>query len=192
MDHSYRQSNGEVNGNSTQEQGGRNQRFGRRFRQRFGGRGNQPQMQPAPMPAELLEPVAQSDHVTRIFAFVEDLFFVTKMNETARKLNVKVAFAKTVDELFEKIDAEPEAYKPALVVFDLNNVNAKPLSAIPKLKARFKKSASIMGFVPHVQGDLKVKAIEAGCDTVVPRSAFSQSLPQLLRRYGAPEEQDQL
>jgi len=36
-----------------------------------------------------------------------------------------------------------------------------------------------------VQGELKQKAQEAGCDTVLPRSAFSQSLPQILRRYAA-------
>ena len=39
----------------------------------------------------------------------------------------------------------------------------------------------------HV-GDLKLKAQEAGCDMVLPRSAFSQNLPQLLRRHGAAEE----
>jgi hypothetical protein len=35
-----------------------------------------------------------------------------------------------------------------------------------------------------------MKAIEAGCDTVMPRSAFSQSLPNLLRRYGLEEEDE--
>jgi hypothetical protein len=40
----------------------------------------------------------------------------------------------------------------------------------------------------HIQGDLKVKAQEAGCDMVVPRSAFSQNLAQILRRHGAPDE----
>jgi hypothetical protein len=39
-----------------------------------------------------------------------------------------------------------------------------------------------------VQGELKMKAQEAGCDMVVPRSAFSQNLAQILRRHGAPEE----
>jgi hypothetical protein len=51
-----------------------------------------------------------------------------------------------------------------------------------------KKATSIVGFVSHVQGDLKVKALDAGCDAVMPRSAFSQNLPQLLRRHGATEE----
>jgi hypothetical protein len=43
-----------------------------------------------------------------------------------------------------------------------------------------------------LQGDLKAKAIEAGCDMVVPRSAFSQNLPSLLRRHGMEHELEAL
>jgi hypothetical protein len=76
------------------------------------------------------------------------------------------------------------------VVFDLNNLNAKPMTLIPKLKTKLKKATSIVGFLNHLQGELKAKAIEAGCDAVMPRSAFSQTLPNLLRRYGVEEEED--
>jgi hypothetical protein len=41
-----------------------------------------------------------------------------------------------------------------------------------------------------LQSELKAKAIEAGCDAVMPRSAFSQTLPNLLRRYGLEEEEE--
>jgi CheY-like chemotaxis protein len=78
--------------------------------------------------------------------------------------------------------------KPSLIIFDLNNAGIKPLTLIPKLKTKLKKT-SIIGFLSHVQGDLKQKAHEVGCDMVLPRSAFSQNLPQLLRRHGAPEEE---
>ena len=89
-----------------------------------------------------------------------------------------------------KLTDLPEAERPKLVVFDLNNVGAKPMSLIPKLKTKLKKATSIIGFLNHLQGELKAKAIEAGCDTVMPRSAFSQSLPNLLRRYGLEEEEE--
>jgi hypothetical protein len=72
----------------------------------------------------------------------------------------------------------------------LNNLNAKPMTLIPKFKSKFKKAVSIIGFLNHLQGDLKMKAVEAGCDSVMPRSAFSQSLPVLLRRYGVEEEEE--
>ena len=32
-----------------------------------------------------------------------------------------------------------------------------------------------------------MKAVDAGCDMVVPRSAFSQNLPQILRRHATTE-----
>jgi hypothetical protein len=139
-----------------------------------------------PAPAAIRE-----DAPTRIYCFIEDLFFLAKIQETARKLGVKVEFIKGGDkESVAKLTDMPEEERPKLLVFDLNNLNAKPISLIPKFKAKLKKATSIIGFLNHLQGDLKMKAIEAGCDTVMPRSAFSQSLPNLLRRYGLEEEED--
>jgi len=127
---------------------------------------------------------------TRIFCFIEDLFFLAKIQESARKLGVKVEFVKGDKDQVARICDVPENERPALLVFDLNNLNAKPMALIPKFKTKFKKTVSIIGFLNHLQGDLKLKAIEAGCDVVMPRSAFSQSLPNLLRRYGLEEEEE--
>ena len=132
-------------------------------------------------------PQQAEDANSRIFGFVDDLFFLAKIQETARKLNVKVEFCKSEKELSDHIKENGEE-KPSLIIFDLNNANIKPLTLIPKLKSKLKKT-SIIGFLSHVQGDLKQKAHEVGCDMVLPRSAFSQNLPQLLRRHGAPEEE---
>ena len=132
----------------------------------------------------------REDAPTRIYCFIEDLFFLAKIQETARKLGVKVEFVKGDKDQIARIYDAPESEKPALLVFDLNNLNAKPMALIPKFKAKFKKAVSIIGFLNHLQGDLKMKAIEAGCDTVMPRSAFSQSLPVLLRRYGVEEQEE--
>ena len=151
------------------------------------GRGGRPGFAPAYAPVEP-EPLPPNDDAnSRIFAFVDDLFFQAKIQETARKLNVKVEFVKNEKDMLERIKLNGEE-KPSLVIFDMNNVNAKPLTLIPKLKSKLKKT-SIIGFLSHVQGDLKQKAHEVGCDMVLPRSAFSQNLPQLLRRHGAPEDE---
>jgi hypothetical protein len=132
----------------------------------------------------------REDAQTRIFFFIEDLFFLAKIQEAARKLGVKVEFVKGDKETLLRLTGGDEAERPALLVFDLNNLNAKPMTMIPKFKAKLKKATSIIGFLNHLQGDLKMKAIEAGCDTVMPRSAFSQSLPNLLRRYGVEEKEE--
>ena len=135
-------------------------------------------------------PIAE-DAPTRIYFFIEDLFFYAKINETARKLGVKIAFIKSDKESLAELLALEEDGRPGLIVFDLNNANAKPLTLIPKIKTKFKRQTSIIGFLSHLQGDLKAKAVEAGCDTVMPRAAFSQNLPNLLRRYGIEEEHEE-
>jgi hypothetical protein len=139
--------------------------------------------EPEPLPAIH----AQADAASRIFAFVDDLFFMAKIQETARKLNVKVEFMKSEKDFMDRLKQNGDG-PPSLLIFDLNSGSVKPLTLIPKLKAKLKKGTSIIGFLSHVQGDLKQKAHEVGCDMVLPRSAFSQNLPQLLRRHGAPEE----
>jgi hypothetical protein len=175
MDHSYRIANGNIADGppSTVQLGGN-------------GRGVNYQDDFTPSPTIAV----REGTVTRIFCFIEDLFFMAKIQETARKLGVKVEFVKGDKEVLARLTAMPEGERPALLVFDLNNVNAKPMTLIPKLKTKLKKATSIVGFLSHLQGDLKLKAIEAGCDTVMPRSAFSQTLPNLLRRYGLEEEED--
>jgi CheY-like chemotaxis protein len=149
-----------------------------------------PGFAPSYKPADPEPLPAREDATPRIFAFIDDLFFMAKIQETARKLNVKVEFVKSEKDLLDHMKQNGEE-RPSLIIFDLNNANAKPLTLIPKLKSKLKKETSIIGFLSHVQGDLKQKAHEVGCDMVLPRSAFSQNLPQLLRRHGAPEEEAQ-
>jgi hypothetical protein len=146
---------------------------------------NQPLDFSGPRPVPIPE-----DAQTHIYLFIEDLFLTAKINESARKLGVKVAFVKNdKDALAELVSGEDEN-RPSLIVFDLNNANAKPLTTIPKIKTKLKRSVSIVGFLSHLQGDLKAKAVEAGCDVVMPRAAFSQNLPNLLRRYGIDDEEE--
>lgn len=162
MDHSYRNQ-----GNGSGQQGAR-------F---HNGAQATPNMEPL---------VQREDAPTRIFAFIDDLFFVAKINEISRKLNVKVEFVKSEKEITEKLESSEE--KPSLIIVDLNSNSIKPIPVITKMRSKYKKSTSIVGFVSHVQGDLKVKAQEAGCDVVMPRSAFSQNLANILRRHGAEDE----
>jgi hypothetical protein len=137
-------------------------------------------------------PPIREDAPTRILFFIEDLFFFAKINETARKLGIKVAFVKNQPETLARIIDAPEDERPSLIVFDLNNAAAKPLTLIPKIKSKLKRGTSVIGFLSHLQGDLKAKAVEAGCDMVMPRSAFSQNLPNLLRRHGLEDEPEEM
>jgi hypothetical protein len=191
MDHSYRAVNGNfadtppstIDSHSNGNYQGRSNGHG-------GGRSSyQSDSQPIDYSQGRAIPIPE-DAPTKIFFFIEDLFFIAKIQETARKLGVKVAFVKNDKEAIASLVGGEEEDRPGLIVFDLNNANAKPLTLIPKLKTKLKRSTSIVGFLSHLQGDLKAKAVEAGCDTVMPRAAFSQNLPNLLRRYGMEEEEE--
>jgi hypothetical protein len=173
MDHSYRVVNGNVaDGQSSTMPMNSASRL---------THWEEPYMAPAPI---------REDAPARIYCFIEDLFFTAKIQDASRKLGVKVEFIKGDKESVTRLLELPEAERPALLVFDINNANAKPITLIPKLRTKFKKTVSIVGFLSHLQGDLKAKASEAGCDTVMPRSAFSQALPNMLRRYGIEEDED--
>lgn len=138
---------------------------------------------------DYVQPVPiREDAPTRIYCFIEDLFILAKIQEVSKKLGIKVAFLKPEKDIVTKLTETAEEDRPALILFDLNNANAKPITLIPKIKAKLKRGTSIIGFLAHIQGELKSKAIEAGCDTVMPRSTFSQNLPGLLRRYGTVDE----
>ncbi|MGC2162144.1 MAG: response regulator [Silvibacterium sp.] len=180
MDHSYRVANGNIadTSPSTIE-----------FRD-GNGNGNGYSSQPLAMWEPPAAPIRE-DAPTHIYFFIEDLFFLAKIQETAKKLGIKVGFLKNEKDTVAKFVDAPEEERPSLIVFDLNNANAKPLTLIPKLRSKLKKSTSIIGFLSHLQGDLKVKAVEAGCDMVMPRSAFSQNLPNLMRRHGLKDEEEQ-
>jgi hypothetical protein len=188
MDHSYREVNGnyadtpastiEIHGNHRSRQNNhRNHHF------------NEDRLPPELMHNQRAVAIPE-DAPTHIYFFIEDLFFTAKIQETARLQGVKVAFMKPEKDIVAHLADLPEHDHPSLIVFDLNNANAKPLTLIPKLKSKLKKGTSIIGFLSHLQGDLKAKAVEAGCNSVMPRAAFSQNLPNLLRRYGVEDEHE--
>jgi hypothetical protein len=174
MDHSYRV----VNGNTADAPYSMAE---------FRGNGHNGHFVDAVPKDPVVVPVRE-DAPTRIFCFIEDLFFLAKIQEAARKIGVKVAFVKADKDIVSRLADVPEGNRPSLIVFDLNNVGAKPLTLIPRLKSKMKRGTSVIGFLSHLQGDLKAKAMEAGCDMVMPRSAFSQNLPNLLRRHGLDAE----
>ena len=183
MDHSYRAVNGNVADAPPSTIELRNGNVNSNTHSNGYGYGNE-----LHAPAEPVVPIRE-DAPTRIYCFIEDLFFLAKIQETSRKLGIKVGFVKADKDVLARL-TESDHSRPSLIVFDLNNANAKPLTLIPKLRAKLKKGTSIIGFLSHLQGDLKAKAIEAGCDMVMPRSAFSQNLPNLLRRHGLDEEEE--
>jgi CheY-like chemotaxis protein len=115
----------------------------------------------------------------KVLAVLDDLFFTVKINESAKRAGLPVEFVKSEQDVLEKAKSHP-----ALIILDLNYAGVDPLSLVQRLKSEPEtRSISVLGYVSHVQGELKQKAHEAGCNMVLARSAFSQNLPQILKRH---------
>jgi len=115
----------------------------------------------------------------RVLAVVSDLFFSVKLTEAAKRAGLALEFVKDPKELIEKAQT-----KPSLIIFDLNMDAAEPLKLISELKsAPATKSVSLIGYLSHIQAELKQQAQEAGCDMVMARSALSQNLPVIFKRH---------
>jgi PleD family two-component response regulator len=114
-----------------------------------------------------------------VLAVVSDLFFSAKITDAAKKAGLMLQYVTTEKDLLEKAKANP-----TLIIFDLNFEAVHPLKLIKKLKGNSElKHISLLGYLSHVQGDLKLAAQETGCDMVMPRSAFSLNINQILKRH---------
>jgi CheY-like chemotaxis protein len=115
----------------------------------------------------------------RLVAVLSDLMFTVKIQEAAKRAGLEPVFVKSKQEALEEAKTEP-----AVIIVDLNNTAADPLELIAELKgAEQTREVRLLGYVSHVQADLKQAAQQKGCDTVMPRSAFSQNLQAILSRY---------
>ncbi len=127
-----------------------------------------------------------------IITVVEDLFFLAKIQQTAREIGIRTRPVGATSAAQDVKDAQPPA-----VVLDLNHRSVSALDLVRALKADpATRAIPILGFVSHVQTDRVNAARAAGCDLVLARSAFTQQLPDLLRKLAstaspAPSSRDQ-
>jgi CheY-like chemotaxis protein len=109
-----------------------------------------------------------------VIALVDDLFFMAKMQETARRLGVVLKTVSSGDALV----ADSSASEPALIIVDLN-ARQGPLEAIEQL-CTSGNQRPVIAFLSHVQVELAERARAAGCREVMPRSKFAQNLSEIL------------
>ena len=107
---------------------------------------------------------------------VDDMFFAAKINNAAATSGRVMERVRSREQL-EGLAANP----PSLIIVDLNADCLDPLEAICFLKGSAELGAiPIVGFVSHVQTELIRSARSAGCDHVLPRSAFTQLLVEIV------------
>ena len=113
-----------------------------------------------------------------IIAVVDDLFFASKIRGTAEHIGTQIHFVKSIDAAISK--ARDEA--PTLVIVDLNAGCCDAVELVRAFKCDDNLNAiPLLGFFSHVQIELQQAALSAGFDRVIPRSAFTKNLADILR-----------
>lgn len=113
-------------------------------------------------------------------ALVTDLLFETRIRGVAGPAGASVACARQLD-AFRK-----HLHGAKLVLVDLEHPEA--FEAIPLAVAA---GVRVVGFYPHVQAELKQRALAAGASAALARSAFVEKLPHLLGAAAEDPPRDQ-
>ena len=93
-----------------------------------------------------------------VLALVNDLIFQVKLTEAAKRAGLALEFVKESKDVLEQA-----RHKPSMIIFDLNFEHVDPVKLIGKLKGHSDtKSISLIGYLSHIQADLKQQAQEAG------------------------------
>jgi PleD family two-component response regulator len=112
-----------------------------------------------------------------VLALLENIFFAAKINQATEMTGFEVVYVKNANQGMEKALATI----PRLIIVDLNANTGDPLTLVKGLKSDEQlKNIPVIGFVSHVNVELQEQARAAGCDRVMARSAFEQSLKRLL------------
>jgi CheY-like chemotaxis protein len=112
-----------------------------------------------------------------ILCAIDDLIFSVKISTAAKSLGVDLYFERTPGMVLSRIREK----QPSLVIFDLNSRTLDPVETVAKLKADPElKTIRTLGYVAHVDSATIAAARQAGIDQVLARSAFAESIGQIL------------
>jgi DNA-binding NarL/FixJ family response regulator len=100
----------------------------------------------------------------------DDLIFASKVTATARAAGGRVTVVKRADDIVPAYHREPTAG----VLLDLHAAGLDIVAALAAVRAA--GSPTVVAFGSHVDADRLRAARAAGCDLVLPRSAFVQRL----------------
>lgn len=114
----------------------------------------------------------------KVLALISDMFFAIKVEQTAKLAGVPLILMHSAESLMEAMKKE----QPSLLIIDLNFDAQKSIEVIKASRLEPNRDPTkIVAFLSHVQTDLANLAKRAGADVVLPRSAFSKNLPEILK-----------
>jgi CheY-like chemotaxis protein len=118
-----------------------------------------------------------------ILALVEDLMFLSRINQVAQSHGLAVTTARTPEQLTAAALAGPR-----LVLIDLDRQRLPIAATVAQLRAAASgRELPIVGFFSHVHAERGQEAQAAGCTSVLPRSMFVRELPSLAATAAATD-----
>ncbi|MFQ5803228.1 MAG: hypothetical protein ACE5JQ_10070 [Candidatus Methylomirabilales bacterium] len=120
-----------------------------------------------------------------ILSLVPDLFFSTKIRDTAKYLGCTATISRTTDDLIQKAGE----LSPTLIIVDLTAEGVdleEPLTQL-RLKAET-ASVPVLAFTTHAAWK-QTAPLHRLCNQVVTKEVLARDLPVLLQKYIGAETQ---
>jgi len=117
----------------------------------------------------------------------DDLIFTSRITGTARALGLTVKTGRSVGEL----ETLARQQTPTGVLVDLGNPGLDVPDLIARLRAACLVMPRVVAYGSHVDAAGLRAARAAGCDIVLPRSAFVEQLPKSLPEWLWIREEDE-
>jgi CheY-like chemotaxis protein len=115
-----------------------------------------------------------------ILAIVEDFFFEKLIADCAVREGERCLVLKDEAAVDEALAQE----KPKVLLLDVGSSTVDIPSFIEKLKQNPNtRTVPLVVFGSSIRADLMQDARELGADQVLPKAAFKQQLPEIIRRY---------
>ncbi len=110
----------------------------------------------------------------------DDMFFSSKIENTAKDLDIATVKIKNREEFQDKIEEKTID----LVILDLasRKIDAEEVFTELRNSTEHKKVFCI-GYLPHVERELASKFREKGMDLVIPRSKFSREMGAIIKEH---------
>ena len=112
-----------------------------------------------------------------ILGFVRDLFFSSKIAETAKALAYPYFFARTEAEFFSRL----EDGRPALLIIDLTTTDLDLVSFFAALHAK-NPGIPVLAFTTHALWRT-TSPVHARCQKVVTKETLAGELPEILQGF---------
>lgn len=120
-----------------------------------------------------------------VLGFVPDLFFSTKIRDTARHLGHETTISRTTDDLIEKA----RELSPHLIIVDLTAEGVNLEEPLTQLRLETETApVPLLAFTTHAAWK-QTAPLHRLCNQVVTKEVLARELPALLQKYLSAETQ---